>query len=133
MTVYPRSEGSIVALQAVTAAGFSTSKDTTRTYRLGELRIAGIPVQVGCKSCGQQGYYDPRSFSAADNTTLEFLADILVCRRCRAANRGQQRPVWVKPDLTAMDTRIPQEASTLAQQLLKTAKPGSKSKYADLP
>lgn len=133
MSVYARSEGSSLPLHAVSAASLSTSKEATKTYRLGELRAAGIPVQVGCKSCGQQGFYDPRSFSAADNTTLDFLADILVCRRCRAANRGQQRPVWVKPDLSALENRVTPEASSLAQQLLKSARPGTKSRYADLP
>lgn len=92
-------------------------------YRLGELRRAGIPVQVGCKSCGQQGFYDPTCFSSPDNTPLEFLADILVCRRCRSANRGQQRPVWVRPDLGALDGGVSPEAIDLARQLVGAARP----------
>jgi hypothetical protein len=79
-------------------------------------------VQVGCKSCGQQGFYDPKSFSSPDNTTLEFLADILVCRRCRSVNRGQQRPVWVRPDLSVLDGLVSPAAVDLARQVVGTAK-----------
>jgi len=108
---------------AYTPKDFTASAEQPRTYRLGELRLAGIPVQVGCKSCGQQGFYDPKSFSAPDNTTLEFLADILVCRRCRSVNRGQQRPVWVRPDLSVLDGLVSPAAVDLARQLVGTARP----------
>jgi len=107
--------------KAHSTSSVESSVKQPRVYRLGELRQAGIPVQVGCKSCGQQGFYDPNCFSAPDNTTLEFLADILVCRRCRSTNRGQQRPVWVRPDLSSLHGEVSPATVDLARQLVVTA------------
>jgi hypothetical protein len=120
---YSTGSESFQQTRAYSTLSFSAAENQSRVYRLGELRNAGIPVQVGCRSCNQQGYYDPKCFSAPDNTTLEFLADILVCRRCRSVNRGQQRPVWARPDLSALNGLVSAEAVDLARQLVGAAQP----------
>jgi hypothetical protein len=63
---------------------------------VGELRLEGLALEVGCMNCQQHGFYDPASLSYPDDMPVDDIAAGLTCKQCGFANKPGTVMVWAQ-------------------------------------
>ena len=69
-----------------------------RPVTIGDLKIAGKLLELGCMGCSRHLYVDPASLPLPDGLPVPETAGRLACSQCGAINQPTWHPIWARPD-----------------------------------
>ena len=63
---------------------------------VGDLRLAGLALEVGCMNCKQHGFYNPVTLPYPDDLPVGDIAIKLTCKQCGFKNKPGSVMVWAR-------------------------------------